>query len=120
MFDEFDEIAKKRKMVGQSFPLKYNYLVQLIQQQNVSIPSHLFTTNTTQEYPIFQKSEIFEIMEKIQISPDSYEKCLELLHDMGTILYFPTDLKLRDIVVVKPQFLSDVMVPVTGGKTYHL
>lgn len=38
MFDELDEMAKKRKMVGQPFPLKYNYFIQLVQQQqNVSI-----------------------------------------------------------------------------------
>jgi len=53
------------------------------------------------------RDDLFKIMVKSEVNIENYERVARYLHDLGEILYYPEDEELKDIIILKPQWVSE-------------
>eukprot|EP01125_Pyxidicula_operculata_P013090 TRINITY_DN4334_c0_g1_i1.p1 TRINITY_DN4334_c0_g1~~TRINITY_DN4334_c0_g1_i1.p1 ORF type:complete len:1370 (-),score=387.10 TRINITY_DN4334_c0_g1_i1:146-4255(-) len=101
--DELVSIAQKRKLIGASIPLSYTYLIN-------KIP----TLKT--ERPFMTVSELSVHMKALNIPDSKHKGVLETLNDLGYVLYNGNDTQLQDLVILDPEFLSNLMKSIVSMK----
>jgi len=94
--NQIEEVAKKRKLIGGSFPLSYAYMINKI-------------SSLKKERPFLSLKEMGNYLANYGITEENQVPALQNIHDLGYILYNKNDFALQDIVILDPEFLTKLM-----------
>jgi len=105
-----EEIVIQQKHVGQLLPKRYSALEKALILEREKKKANSLP-------PICKWEEYSKIAELCLIDDEKeLEVATSLLHNLGSLIHFGDDEKLRDIIILHPQWLTDVMSSVFTTK----
>lgn len=113
LYDSIKDIISVQSFMGELIPKSYNEMERLIREEAQRIKE-----GTAEYPPIRSLQQIREIGSYCNIETmEELKRCLHFLHDLGVLIYFDEpDLKLQSIVIIDPQFLTNVMATIITTK----
>lgn len=90
------ELARKRRLVGQTIPKSCADVVEYIVEFRTRAP-----------VPFMEYDDFIKVLVGFNAKDTAYT--MSLLNDMGYLLHFPNDVGLRSTVILNPQYLADIM-----------
>eukprot|EP01119_Soliformovum_irregulare_P016348 TRINITY_DN4710_c0_g2_i1.p1 TRINITY_DN4710_c0_g2~~TRINITY_DN4710_c0_g2_i1.p1 ORF type:complete len:1641 (+),score=515.86 TRINITY_DN4710_c0_g2_i1:1885-6807(+) len=104
---DIEEAVVSQKHMGETIPTATLMLERLLQEEAIRrVP------------PIISRKEFRDLALKCNITDDQQlTRAAKLLHELGSMVYFETDHKLNDTVVLDPKWLTSLLA--TVWTTYH-
>jgi hypothetical protein len=90
------ELARKRRLVGQTIPKSCADVINFIVEFRSRAP-----------VPFMEFDDFIKVLVGFNAKDTSYT--MSLLNDMGYLLHFPNDVGLRSTIILNPQYLADIM-----------
>lgn len=113
LVSKIKDIIRDLPYIGEMVPKCYNEMERLIKKE--AMDSKIGRQDNP---PIRSISELVKLGSYCNIlSVDKLKRCIKFLHDIGSLIYFDDpSIALGDLVVIEPQFLTNVMSTIITTK----